>query len=356
MFTSFAKLIPMNFSQTIICRIFYPQFSVILIYLYFKVCLLCLIGASSWFSSFVPVSTLSNLVQSTGQDLVSGSIDALEFLGKRTVNILSEGDPGLRSKRDQLLGKKSTLSSVLQEAKNKSEQVDCKSSMEKGDNPTNFNNMFEKVQGVAHSEALEMLSKECDVKLERILNAQSDAAKDESIEILTAIKEKMELDVELDESKDVHFKKELYLQSKKLQLKVTCSKLLNTWSKIQEKTNFSETINVHDCYENAVMTLAEFTSRCVEYYRKVADMLLMTDMEAKKLAEERASTLKNITQLYQIEVTSLGNSYANYLAENNKESASRIITDIYLEISNCVSLLHDSHNLLSPILKLSAIK
>ena len=63
-------------------------------------------SASSWFSSFVPVASLANIVKFTIQDIVTGGIDTLEFIGKTTVNYLSEGDPGLRNKREHLFKKK----------------------------------------------------------------------------------------------------------------------------------------------------------------------------------------------------------------------------------------------------------
>ena len=52
------------------------------------------------------------MVQSTGIELVSGGLDALEFIGKKTMNVIAEGDPGLRHKREQLAGKGPSLSQV----------------------------------------------------------------------------------------------------------------------------------------------------------------------------------------------------------------------------------------------------
>lgn len=50
------------------------------------------------------------MVQSTGIELVSGGLGALEFIGKKTMTVLSEGDPGLRQKREQISGKGPSLS------------------------------------------------------------------------------------------------------------------------------------------------------------------------------------------------------------------------------------------------------
>ena len=52
-------------------------------------------------------------MQNTGKELMSGGLDALEFLGKKTMDVLAEGDPGLRQKREKLTGKGPSLSQVL---------------------------------------------------------------------------------------------------------------------------------------------------------------------------------------------------------------------------------------------------
>ena len=53
---------------------------------------------------------MSNAVTSKGIELVSEGIDALETIGKKTMDVISEGDPGFRVKRD--IFKKPSLSQV----------------------------------------------------------------------------------------------------------------------------------------------------------------------------------------------------------------------------------------------------
>ena len=307
----------------------------------------------------MPVASITNIVQSTGQELVFGGIDALEFIGKSTVSYLSEGDPGLRNKRNALFKQKGlTLSSVLLEAKLKADDKETSGSILKGEDPKKLNDMLEKFQAIAHLDALQMLSSSCETKLKRLLNIQSELAKDDSTQILNGIKEKFDLD-ENEESclEDVDFKKEIFSSTKMLKLKVTCSKLLNTWSKHKGKIDAMDFENSEICFENCISSLAEFVTRCIEYYRKVADMLMMTDIQAKPLAVERATLLKSVSEMFQHEVSNMCNKFANYLAcDNEDKKAADFITDIYLESSNCSSLLQDSHILLLPILQCSAIK
>lgn len=311
----------------------------------------CIPGVSSWFSGFSAVSSITGLVQNTGTDLVSGGIGALEFIGKKTVDMLSEGDPGLRGKRDALTGKKTnTLSAALKEAKRKSEQQPQGTAASQ---EMKFVDLFEKYQGNAHLDALEMLSSDCDSKLTRILNIQSSAVKEESMQILSEVRNNFELDEGLDdqeESKD--FKKQLFAATKRLKMKITCSKVLNTWTKLKE--NFKSTSELEspkDCFDHTLASLAELSSRFVEFQRKVADMLILTDMQAKELAIDRASALKSISEMFILELTALANGFAQNIADKKSE----IITDIYLESSNCVSMVKDCHDLLLPILKCSII-
>ena len=79
---------------------------------------------------------------------MTGGIDALEFIGKSTVNYLSEGDPGLRNKRKALMrrNKGETLSQVLQQAKLKADERQLSDSPPKGEDPKKLSDMLEKFQ------------------------------------------------------------------------------------------------------------------------------------------------------------------------------------------------------------------
>ena len=53
--------------------------------------------------------------------------------------------------------------------------------------------MLEMFHGIAHLDALEVLSSDCQTKLKRILNVQSELAKDDSIHIINNIKGNFQL-------------------------------------------------------------------------------------------------------------------------------------------------------------------
>ena len=70
-------------------------------------------NAGSFFSSW-GLTSLSSAVTSKGLELVSEGIGALETIGKKTMDVISEGDPGFRVKREMF--KKPSLSQVCFES------------------------------------------------------------------------------------------------------------------------------------------------------------------------------------------------------------------------------------------------
>ncbi|RXM32613.1 Protein Noxp20 [Acipenser ruthenus] len=57
------------------------------------------------------LSTITNAVQNTGKSVITGGLDALEFIGKKTMNVLAESDPGFK-KTKILMRRTVTLSQV----------------------------------------------------------------------------------------------------------------------------------------------------------------------------------------------------------------------------------------------------
>ena len=71
----------------------------------------CSGGGGSLLSS-LGMAGFTSIVESKGMDLVTGGLGALEFIGKKTMDVISEGDHGLRHKRQLLAGKGESLSQV----------------------------------------------------------------------------------------------------------------------------------------------------------------------------------------------------------------------------------------------------
>ena len=51
------------------------------------------------------VSSITRLVETTGSKVLTGGLDTLETIGKKTMEVLQEGDPGLKKKRALFSGK-----------------------------------------------------------------------------------------------------------------------------------------------------------------------------------------------------------------------------------------------------------
>jgi len=117
------------------------------------------------------VSSITKLVESTGSKVMTGGLDTLEAIGKKTMEVLQEGDPGLKKKRAFFMNdpEKPNLSQVLREAKEKAEAE--KKTMEERElaRKIHFESLFDDYQGLVHLEALEMLSKQCNIKIQQHL-------------------------------------------------------------------------------------------------------------------------------------------------------------------------------------------
>jgi hypothetical protein len=57
------------------------------------------------------MSSITRLVETTGSRVLTGGLDTLETIGKKTMEVLQEGDPGLKKKR-ALFSDKIVLSQV----------------------------------------------------------------------------------------------------------------------------------------------------------------------------------------------------------------------------------------------------
>ncbi|CAI9586115.1 unnamed protein product, partial [Staurois parvus] len=113
-------------------------------------------------------STLTNVVQNTGKTVLSGGLDALEFIGKKTMNVLAESDPGFK-KTKILMQRTASLSQMLREAKEKEKQ---RLSEQVSDERTaHFGMLFDEYQGLSHLEALEILSNESETKVQAYLSS-----------------------------------------------------------------------------------------------------------------------------------------------------------------------------------------
>ncbi|KAM4751186.1 protein NOXP20 isoform 1-T1 [Anableps anableps] len=131
-------------------------------------------------------STITHAVQNTGKSVISGGLDALEFIGKKTMNVLAESDPGFK-KTKTLMQKTASLSQMLREAKEKER---ARLSNQPLSAPTaHYGILFDDYQGLSHLEALEILSNESEAKVQAFLSSLTEEEQEEVKKELIFIKE-----------------------------------------------------------------------------------------------------------------------------------------------------------------------
>lgn len=142
--------------------------------------------------------------------VITGGLDTLEGIGKKTMNILQENDPLLLNKR-KMLGLDSdrpVLSQVLREAKQKTEETEKNlKAMQKHlyKKQIHFETLFDDYHGLVHLEALEMLSKQSSLKLQSLLAPLSGKALQDLQETLSEVRELCELpDSDSDDADGLH--------------------------------------------------------------------------------------------------------------------------------------------------------
>ncbi|XP_049428645.1 protein NOXP20 isoform X1 [Epinephelus fuscoguttatus] len=130
-------------------------------------------------------STITHAVQNTGKSVITGGLDALEFIGKKTMTVLAESDPGFK-KTKTLMQKTASLSQMLKEAKEKER---ARLGTQPISAPTaHYTILFDDYQGLSHLEALEILSNESEAKVQAFLSSLEEEEQEEVKKELIFIK------------------------------------------------------------------------------------------------------------------------------------------------------------------------
>ncbi|NWU93048.1 F1142 protein, partial [Upupa epops] len=334
------------------------------------------------------LSTISTAVQSTGKSVISGGLDALEFIGKKTMDVIAEGDPGFK-KTKGLMNRTSTLSQVLREAKEKEEQQTATEVTMATEKKAHYGLLFDEFQGLSHLEALEMLSRESESKVKLILNTLSGEELDTLKEEMEELKESFSLpeffEEEEEEKKgDEDFTKEvtelfseLHISSKPDKL-ITVRTAAHEWiaqfnsslPKEEEESEENQEIkyrdgdhdakkSVEDIHAFAIRSLAELTACSIEMFHKTA-ALLLRGQKQEVTATDRVKSLSQMTIVLCKELSAFSKEFTTCLMTAGvKEKAdvlNPLITGVFLEASNSASYIQDAFQLLLPVLQISLIE
>ncbi|KAK5858898.1 hypothetical protein PBY51_003007 [Eleginops maclovinus] len=334
-------------------------------------------GSAAVESAMGMLSSLSSVVQSTGKTMITGGLDALEFIGKKTMDVIAEGDPGFK-KTKVLMNRNSTLSQVLREAKEREELQTAEKESSDSDKKVvaHYGMLFDEFQGLAHLEALEILSRESESKVKSVLTTLSGEELVQLREDLDLIKESFSLvefdDEEVDDKKDEdgsEFERELTEALEGLSVSATAEKLSkacsSTCSQITDMTKpeqeeedsedgVKKTLSVEEVHAAAIRSLAELTARSIELFHKLAEMILFSNSSTE------ASALSQLTVVLCKEISLLSKKFTSCLttAGSNEKGdvLNPLITGVFLEASNSASYIQDAFQLLMPIVEISHIQ
>ncbi|KAF3852122.1 hypothetical protein F7725_005477 [Dissostichus mawsoni] len=354
-------------------------------------------------------SSITHAMQNTGKSVISGGLDALEFIGKKTMTMLKEA----KEKERARLG-------------NQPISV-----------PTaHYGILFDDYQGLSHLEALEILSNESEAKVQAFLSSLVEEEQDEVKKELIVIKnifikreegeeeEKQEEEKEGGEMKDNAADGEEFLSVLtellfELHVAATPDKLnkarmrAQDWVSEVEQPVTTETVDretpqdqpagealpgeneeeeeeekkdgeehvekkseeveggeeekkekendprsVEAVYLSSVSSLAEVTARSIEQLHKVAELILH-GQDLEKPARDQAHILTRLTCAMCKEVESLAKKFSDTLllvgGQRKAEELNPLVNDVLLEGSNSTNYIENALQLLLPVLQISHI-
>uniref|UniRef100_A0A8C6INH7 Uncharacterized protein n=1 Tax=Melopsittacus undulatus TaxID=13146 RepID=A0A8C6INH7_MELUD len=316
------------------------------------------------------LSTISTAVQSTGKSVISGGLDALEFIGKKTMDVIAEGDPGFK-KTKGLMNRNSTLSQVLREAKEKEEQQTATEVTMATEKKAHYGLLFDEFQGLSHLEALEMLSRESESKVKSVLSALSGEELDPLKEEMEQLKEAFSLpeffEEEEEEKKgDEEFTKEVTELFSELRISSSPAKLITVRTSAHEWiAQFNSSLpkeekdseenrevesrdgdhdagkSVEDIHAFAIRSLAELTACSIEMFHKTA-ALFLHGQKQEVTATDRAKSLSQMTIVLCKELSTFSKEFTTCLTTAGA--------------SNSASYIQDAFQLLLPVLQISLIE
>ncbi|XP_063257855.1 protein NOXP20 isoform X4 [Prinia subflava] len=346
------------------------------------------------------LSAITSAVQNTGKSVLSGGLDALEFIGKTTMNVLAESDPGFKRTKT-LMARTVSLSQLLREAKEKEKQRQAQQvTIER---TAHYGLLFDEFQGLSHLEALEILSNESEAQIQshlatldgeqletvkndliaikeifvpkelddEVVQAQKDMG-EEFVSMLTELLFELHVAATPDKLNKARKKAHEWLEEASLSTPVDIEEELNEKpeepgeQKIQkddkiesDKTEADKSKTVEEIYMLSIESLAEVTARCIEQLHKVAELILH-GQEVEKTAQDQAKVLTNLTSAMCNEVSSLSKKFSDSVTaagSNMKaEVLNPMINSVLLEGCNSTAYIHDAFQLLLPVLQISHIQ
>lgn len=239
---------------------------------------------------------LSN-VSTISSKVVTGGLDTLEGIGKKTINILHETDPNIKEKIRNInvvgSNNKPNLSDLLKEAREKSDDISEVSTASKDQYSSkllSFEQLLDENNGLVYLEALEILSKQSKMKIELLLKPLVGSSLSEMEETLSEIEELCELP-DADTFDDSFSIEKIDQQFEKaiadLNLKLNVNEIIQFTSQTNQWiTEYSEN-NLQHIYKKSIESLARICALSLNNYQKLAE--LMMSLQHRSTADEADS-------------------------------------------------------------------
>ncbi|XP_062498481.1 protein NOXP20 isoform X1 [Pezoporus occidentalis] len=347
------------------------------------------------------LSAITNAVQNTGKSVLSGGLDALEFIGKTTMNVLAESDPGFKRTKT-LMARTVSLSQLLREAKEKEKQR--RAQQVTVERTAHYGLLFDEFQGLSHLEALEILSNESEAQIQsylatldgeqletvktdliaikeifvpkesddEALQAQKADMGEEFVSMLTELLFELHVAATPDKLNKARKKAHEWLEEATFSTPVDIEEKVKAKpeepgeesAEKEEKTDsdkpeINKNKTVEEIYMLSIESLAEVTARCIEQLHKVAELILH-GQEVEKTAQDQAKVLTNLTNAMCNEVSSLSKKFSDSVTTAGSrvkaEVLNPIINSVLLEGCNSTTYIQDAFQLLLPVLQISHIQ
>ncbi|XP_013171735.1 PREDICTED: protein FAM114A2 isoform X2 [Papilio xuthus] len=310
------------------------------------------------------LSGVTKFVETTGTKVLAGGLDTLETIGKKTMEVLQDGDPGLAKKRAMLgldSADKPVLSQVLREAKAKADEEDRIKEQKREAKEVHYETLFDDFEGLVHLEALEMLSRQVSMRIEERIRAADPSKRQDIKETLQQVAELCEMPEEDDDeeesgdtSRPDALHERLQTATRDIGLKMQYQPLIKHYKETLEWLSTGD-ISSRAVYKRGVSSLAHATALAVETYHKTAEMLLVktrrsTADEADALTQMTVVITKHIG-----DIATLFTARLNSITDEDKEQVSNHITNIFLEADNSCKYIQNAFQLALPIIQIGAV-
>lgn len=220
-------------------------------------------------TAFVPLKNLVSGVTQISSKVITGGLDKLEGIGKKTITIIHENVPDVDRK---------VLSDILNEAKQENTPQEKKSK----EKLPEFEILFDDQKGLVQLEALEILSKQGKIKIEMLLSNLQGVELQKMQETLSEVEELCELpepsEIEETETLGEHsasqLEDRLIFSVRDIDVELTFEEIVDSWKRTTKYlARQARKATSKELYENGLSTLAEFTALAIGRLHKLAELL-----------------------------------------------------------------------------------